>query len=65
LRGLRLSDATDGGQRRLGARHVHRKSLDLELALKPPQNVTDVITIVSFNPRLHQDNSDRDASTHR
>jgi WhiB family transcriptional regulator, redox-sensing transcriptional regulator len=32
------------------ARHVHRKSLDLELPLKPPQNVTDVITIVSFYP---------------
>jgi hypothetical protein len=33
------------------ARHVHRKSLNLELPLKPPQNVTDVITIVAFDPR--------------
>jgi hypothetical protein len=31
------------------AGHVHRKSPDLELPLKPPQNVTDVITIVGFD----------------
>jgi hypothetical protein len=48
LRAVRLSDATDRGQRQLWAFLVHRKTLDLELALKPPQNVTDVITIVSF-----------------
>src|ERR671922_3015852 len=52
LRGVRLSDATDRGHRRFGARLVHRKSPDLVLALKPPQNVTDVITIVSFNRRF-------------
>jgi hypothetical protein len=40
-----------GASAKFGARLVHRKSLDLELALKPPQNVTDVITIVSFNQR--------------
>jgi hypothetical protein len=31
----------------MAAGDVHRKSLDLELPLKPPQNVTDVITIVA------------------
>jgi hypothetical protein len=34
---------------RWAAGHVHRKSPDLELPLKPPQNVTDVITIMGFD----------------
>jgi WhiB family redox-sensing transcriptional regulator len=47
---VRLSDATDRGQRQLRRAVSTEKPLDLELALKSPQNVTDVITIVSFQP---------------
>src|SRR4029453_636354 len=31
---------------------VHRKSFPLKLPLKPPQNATDVITIVTFQPLM-------------
>jgi hypothetical protein len=51
-----------GASAGLGTDRVHRKSLDLELALKPPQNVTDVITIVTSS---QASTGDRDTSTHR
>jgi hypothetical protein len=49
----------------MAARRVHRKSLDLELALKPPQNVTDVITIVSFSTSDNQRPGRLDAPVRR